>query len=60
MLLGPPWLQDVKVTHNGGNNFIRFEGNGIIRTLAITKHLDNNTKHKNFCSAMILLNGVTV
>ncbi len=27
-----------------GNNFIHIEGNDIIHTLVVTKHLDNNTK----------------
>jgi hypothetical protein len=44
MLLGCPWVRDVKVTHNWGNNLISIEGNGIVRTIVITKHLDNNTK----------------
>jgi hypothetical protein len=44
MLLGCPWLRDVKVTHDWGNNLISIDGNGTIRTIAITKHLDSNTK----------------
>jgi hypothetical protein len=44
MLLSCPWLRDAKVTHDSRNNFITIEGNGTIRTIAVTKHLDNNTK----------------
>jgi hypothetical protein len=50
MLLGCPWLQDAKVTHDWGNNLISIEGNGIICTIAVIKHLDNNTK----CLAVLL------
>jgi hypothetical protein len=45
MLLNCPWLQDAKVTHDWGNNLISIEGNGTVRTITITKHLDSNTKH---------------
>jgi hypothetical protein len=30
MLLGKPWLKDVKVAHDWGNNTIIIQGNGII------------------------------
>jgi hypothetical protein len=30
MLLGRPWLKDVKVAHDWGNNTIIIEGNGIV------------------------------
>jgi hypothetical protein len=45
MLLGRPWLHNAHVTHDWGNNIITIEGNGIVRTIFITKHLDSNTKH---------------
>jgi hypothetical protein len=37
MLLGHPWLQKAKVTHDWGNNFINIEGNNIVcvATLAL-------------------------
>jgi len=44
MLLGHPWLRNVKVTPDWGNNFISIEGNNIVCTITITKHLDSNTK----------------
>jgi hypothetical protein len=44
MLLGCPWLQYAKATHDQGNNLISIEGNGTICTIVVTKHLDNNTK----------------
>ncbi len=33
MLLGRPWLIDVKVTHDQGNNVINVQGNGTIKTI---------------------------
>jgi hypothetical protein len=45
MLLGQPWLHNAHVTHDWGNNIITIEGNGIVQTISITKHLDSNTKH---------------
>jgi hypothetical protein len=44
MLLGRPWLQDAKVTHDWGNNLISIEVNHIFHTIVVIKHLDNNTK----------------
>ncbi len=39
MLLGKPWLRDVKMTHDWGSNTITIQRNGIVRTIIITKHL---------------------
>jgi hypothetical protein len=39
MLLGTPWLRDVKVAHDWGSNIISIQGNGTIRTIIVTKHL---------------------
>jgi hypothetical protein len=58
MLLGRPWLQDVNVMHNWGNNFISIEGNGTICTIAITKHLDNNIKRQELLLCYDFVNGV--
>ncbi len=30
MLLGRPWLRDVKVAHDYGNNIVTIQGNGIV------------------------------
>jgi hypothetical protein len=45
MFLGRPWLHNAHVTHDRGNNLITIKSNGTMRTIAMTKHLDNNTKH---------------
>ncbi len=39
MLLGRPWLRDVKVACDWGNNIVTIQGNGTIRTTTATKHL---------------------
>jgi hypothetical protein len=43
-LLGHPWLRDVKVSHNWGNNIIIAQGTSIVRTIPITKKLGAPTK----------------
>ncbi len=59
MLLGRPWLWDAKVTHDLRNKLISIEGNGIIHTIAITKHLDNNIKCPKVLLCYNFDNGVT-
>ncbi len=44
MLLGKPWLRDVKVTHDWGNNTMTIQGNGTIKTIMVTKHLGVEVK----------------
>jgi hypothetical protein len=44
MLLGQPWLCNAHVTHHWENNLITIKDNGMVRTIVVTKHLDNNTK----------------
>jgi hypothetical protein len=39
-----PWLHNVRVIHELGNNLITIEGNGIVHIIAITKYMHNNTK----------------
>jgi hypothetical protein len=39
MLVGRPWLRDVKVAHDWGSNTDTIQGNGTIRTITVTKHL---------------------
>jgi len=45
MLLGRPWLRDVKVFHDWGNNTITIQGMSIIKTIPITEKLRAPTKH---------------
>jgi hypothetical protein len=44
MLLGRPWLKDVKVAHDSGTNIVTIQGNGIVKTMTITKHLGGDVR----------------
>jgi hypothetical protein len=44
MLLGRPWLKDVKVFYDWGNNIIIIQGTGTVKTIHVTKKLGAPTK----------------
>jgi hypothetical protein len=44
MLLGHPWLRDVKVFHDWGNNTITIQGANIVKIIHVTKKLGPPTK----------------
>jgi hypothetical protein len=44
MLLGCPWLKDVKVSHDWGTNIVTIQGTSIVRTIHVTKKLGVQTK----------------
>jgi hypothetical protein len=44
MLLGRPWLKDVKVAHDWGSNTITIQGNGKVRKIIVTKCLGGEVK----------------
>jgi hypothetical protein len=44
MLLGRPWLRDVKMAHDWGNNIVTIQGNETIRTIIVTKHLGGEVR----------------
>jgi hypothetical protein len=44
MLLSRPWLWDVKISHDWANDLVTIQGNGIIMTIDVTKHLGNDNK----------------
>jgi hypothetical protein len=44
MLLGRPWLRDAKVAHGWRSNIITIQGNGIVKTIIVTKHLGGEVK----------------
>jgi hypothetical protein len=44
MLLGCPWLKDVKVSHDQGTNTITIQGIDIVITIPVTKKLGIQTK----------------
>jgi hypothetical protein len=39
MLLGHPWLKDIKMSHDWGNNINTIQGTCIVRTIHVTKKL---------------------
>ncbi len=39
MLLGRPWLRDVKVAHDWGSKIVTTQGNGIVKIITVTKCL---------------------
>ncbi len=43
-MLGRPWLKDAKVAHDWGNNIVTIQGNGIVQTITITKHLGSEVR----------------
>ncbi len=59
MLFGLPWLKNAKVIHNWGKNLITIEGNGVIRMIPITKHLDANIKRPEVFLCYDFANGIT-
>jgi hypothetical protein len=59
MLLGRPRLKDAKVAHDWDNNMIIIRGNGIVRTIAITKHLGSCVKQLEVLLCYDFWNGIT-
>jgi hypothetical protein len=44
MLLGKPHLRDAKITHDWRNNAMTIQGNGMIITIMVIKHLGVKVK----------------
>ncbi len=44
MLLGRPWLKDVKMAHDWGSNIVTIQRNGTVTTIIITKHSKGEIK----------------
>jgi hypothetical protein len=59
MLLGRPWLMDVKVAHDWGNNIVTIQGNGIVRTIIVTKHLGSELRRQEVLLYYDNQNGIT-
>jgi hypothetical protein len=45
--------------HDWGNNLITIEGNGMMRTIVMTKHFDNNTKGFEILLFYNMIEGMT-
>jgi hypothetical protein len=58
MLLGRPWLRDVKVAHDWGSNIVTIQRNGIIKTITITKHLGDEVKRLELLLCSDYQNGI--
>jgi len=50
MVLGRPWLKDVKMTHDWGSNIVTIQGNGIVKTIIVTKHLGSKVRRLKMLS----------
>jgi len=59
MLLGRPWLKDVKVAHDWGSNIVTIQRNGTIRTIIVTKHLGGEVKRPEVLLCYDYQNGIT-
>ncbi len=44
LLLGHPWLRNVKISHNYETNIVTIQGIGVVRIVPITKKLSIQTK----------------
>ncbi len=56
MLLGRPWLRDVKMAHDWGNNTITIQRNG---TIIIITHLGGEVKRPKMLLCYDYQNGIT-
>jgi hypothetical protein len=59
MLLGKPWLRDAKVAHDWGSNIVTIQGNGIVRTIIVTKHLGSEVRRRKMLLCSNYQNGIT-
>ncbi len=58
MLLGRPWLRDAKVAHDWGSNIVTIQGNGIVRTITVTKHLGGEVRRPKMLLCYDYQNGI--
>jgi hypothetical protein len=58
MLLGRPWLRDVKVAHDWGSNIVIIQGIRIVRTITITKHLGGEVRRPKVLLCYNYQNGI--
>jgi len=59
MLLGRPWLKDVKMAHDWGNNIITIQQNGIVKIITITKHLGGEVRRPKMLLCYDYQNDIT-
>jgi hypothetical protein len=58
MLLGKPWLKDAKVAHDWGNNIVTIQGDGIAKTIIVTKHLGHEVRRPKMLQCYDYQNGI--
>ncbi len=58
MLLGRPWLREVKVAHDWGSNTVTIQGDGTVRTITITKHLGSEIRRPKVLLCYNYQNGI--
>jgi carotenoid cleavage dioxygenase-like enzyme len=59
MLLGRPWLKGVKVAHDWGSNNATIQGNGIVKTITVTKHSKGEIRILEMLPCYYYHNGIT-
>jgi hypothetical protein len=59
MLLGRPWLRDVKAAHDWGSNIVTIQGNGTVRTIIVPKHLGGEVRRLEVLLCYNYQNGIT-
>jgi hypothetical protein len=59
ILLGRPWLKDVKVAHDWGSNIVIIQENGIVRTIIVMKHLRGEVRKSEMLLCYNYQNGIT-
>ncbi len=59
MLLGRPWLKDVKVAHDWESNIVTIQRNGMVKTIIISKHLGNEVRRLEVLLCYDSQNGIT-
>ncbi len=59
MLLRRPWLRDAKMAHYWGSNIVTIQGNGIVKTIITTKHLEGEVRRPKVLLCYNYQNGIT-
>jgi hypothetical protein len=49
----------LKVAHNWGNNIVTIQGNGIVKTITVTKHLGGEVRKPEMLLCYDYQNGIT-
>jgi hypothetical protein len=59
MLFRKPWLRDVKVAHDWGSNIVTIQGDRIVKTITVTKHLGGEVRKLEMLLCYNYQNGIT-